>query len=334
MISFGIIGSGWRSEFYLRIAALLPEKFTVTGIFIRNPVKKEEFRIKYADKICDSIEELRQTGPDFVVSCVRKDGICDMITTLCRDGIAVLSETPLGADIGQIENFEKQVRPAWRVQIAEQFHFQPNNQAVKKVIDSGILGKVHQVQLSCCHDYHAVSLIRFFLDIGREIPQITTVTLPDAVTACNGRNGFLEDIKETTSRQAISILKYKGKSALYDFSDAQYFSDIRKSRIVIRGTKGEIVNDECTYLCGAVPLHFSFHRNMRGAGENLDGLYLESIVGNGTVLYENPFGKARLSDEEIAVATCLIKMREYLENGREFYSVSDAAADARTAYQQ
>lgn len=63
MISFGIIGSGWRSEFYLRIAALLPEKFTVTGIFIRNPVKKEEFRIKYADKICDSIEELRQTGP-------------------------------------------------------------------------------------------------------------------------------------------------------------------------------------------------------------------------------------------------------------------------------
>ena len=28
---FGIVGSGWRSEFFLRLARLLPERFRVTG---------------------------------------------------------------------------------------------------------------------------------------------------------------------------------------------------------------------------------------------------------------------------------------------------------------
>ena len=35
MIKYGIIGAGWRSEFYLRIAELLPSKFSVSGIYIQ-----------------------------------------------------------------------------------------------------------------------------------------------------------------------------------------------------------------------------------------------------------------------------------------------------------
>ncbi len=28
---YGIVGSGWRSDFFLRLAALMPERFEVTG---------------------------------------------------------------------------------------------------------------------------------------------------------------------------------------------------------------------------------------------------------------------------------------------------------------
>ena len=40
MIRYAVIGAGWRSEFYLRIAALMPEKFEVSGIYIRNGQKR------------------------------------------------------------------------------------------------------------------------------------------------------------------------------------------------------------------------------------------------------------------------------------------------------
>ena len=58
MIKFGIIGAGWRSEFYLRIATLLPEEFSVSGIYIRNPEKRAEFAKKYNVSIFDNFDDL------------------------------------------------------------------------------------------------------------------------------------------------------------------------------------------------------------------------------------------------------------------------------------
>ncbi len=184
--------------------------------------------------------------------------------------------------------------------------------------------------LSCCHDYHGVSLIRFFLGIKDEIPKATTFSFPDKLNVYNGRNGTFEKAEESISQQKIAVLEYKNKSAIYDFSSEQYFSDIRQSRIVIRGTNGEIINNTCTYLDGVAPVTFDLKRNFCGSYENLDGMYLDSIVGNGKTLYINPFKKSRLSDEEIAIATCLVKMKEYLHNDKDFYNLSDAITDTAT----
>ena len=77
-------------------------------------------------------------------------------------------------------------------------------------------------------------------------------------------------------------------------------------------------------------------------GDNSLGTPIQQYISNetsriswsadGKVLYKNPFGKARLTDEEIAIATCLVKMAEYVESGKEFYSVKQAALDAKTAF--
>jgi hypothetical protein len=32
---FGLVGSGWRSRFFLRLARQLPERFAVTGVVTR-----------------------------------------------------------------------------------------------------------------------------------------------------------------------------------------------------------------------------------------------------------------------------------------------------------
>ena len=329
MIKYGIVGAGWRSEFYLRIAALMPDTFKVSGIYIRNRQKREEFSKKYNTPIFNTLEKLLETDYDFIVSCVNKTGICDTIRELADKNIPILTETPIGTSNKEIDDFLCEIKPEWRVQVAEQFHFMPRNAAIKSVIESGILGEITQVQLSCCHDYHAASLIRFFLGTGDEMPETSAFTLTDTVNRYNSRAGLLSESETVTAEEKFVVLIFKYRTALYDFNYEQYFSDIRRSRILIRGTNGEIFNDECTYLKNGLPYSFTLRRNSYGANESLDGFTLVNITAEGNVLYENPFKSARLSDEEIAIATCLLNMKKYIDTGIPFYSLEEAAIDSK-----
>lgn len=329
MIKYGIIGAGWRSEFYLKIAALLPDTFKVSGIYIRNPENQKEFASKYSVTICSTLEDLLKTDFDFIVSCVNKAGICDTVKELAGKNIPLLTETPIGTSLNEIDDFLSEINPLWRVQVAEQFHFQPRNQAIKTIIDSGILGEITQVQLSCCHDYHAASLMRFFLGTGNELPEGFSFALNDNVNRYNSRGGLLKEPQTVTAEEKFVVLKFNGKTAVYDFNYEQYFSDIRSSRILIKGTNGEILNDECTYLKNGLPHSFTLRRNFYGANESLDGFTLVNITAEGNVIYENPFKGARLSDEETAIATCLLNMKKYLETDVPFYSLQEAALDSR-----
>ncbi|MBO4432497.1 MAG: Gfo/Idh/MocA family oxidoreductase, partial [Clostridia bacterium] len=262
MINYGIIGAGWRAEFYIRIAALCPERFKVSGVFIRNPQKREEFSKKYNIPIFDTLDGLLKTDFDFIVSCVSKASINETAQMLADSGIPVLTETPVT---------DKNLRG--KIQVAEQFHFMPRNQAYKKIIESGILGNIRQVQLSCCHDYHAASLTRFFLGINDEKPQKAEIKLTDKVNRYNSRAGFTEPT-EVDAEQKIVVFDFGEKTAVYDFNYEQYFSDIRGMRTVIRGTNGEIINNTVTYLKDGLPRSFDLERNNSGAEENLDGYSL------------------------------------------------------------
>lgn len=315
MLNYGIIGAGWRAEFYLRIASLCPERFNACGVFIRNPQKREVFSKKYNVSVFDSLDGLLKTDFDFIVSCVNKESIDETAQMLADKGIPVLTETPVTR--GNLSG---------KIQVAEQFRFMPRNQAYKAITKSGILGCIHQVQLSCCHDYHAASLIRFFLDIKDEKPRKTEIKLTDKLNRYNSRAGLMKP-NAVNSEQKITVLDFGEKSAVYDFNYEQYFSDIRTSRIVIRGTNGEIVNDTVTYLKDGLPHSFNLKRNCFGIKENLDGFSLLNITGNGEILYDNPFAGARLSDEEIAISTCLVKMKKFVDTGEEFYSGKDAYID-------
>ncbi len=332
MIRDGVVGAGWRAEFYLRIAALVPEKFEVTGIFVRNPDARHKIADTYSVKVCESLDELLDTGCDFVVSCVGSKSILDMAATLAEHGMPVLTETPAGTDLDMIRAMREKLQPDWKIQVAEQFHLQPRHSALQAVVDSGILGEVHHLQLSTCHGYHAVSLIRKYLHTGDRMPDIQKVILPDISMRYNSRQGISEPTP-TDMPQTIATLTFGDKSAVYDFTRAQYFSAIRGKRILIRGEKGEIVNDTCTYLNGDQPMTFSLTRDTFGANGSLNGLYLRAITGNGQTWYRNPFPGARLTDEEVAIATCLIKMDEYLQGGAPFYPIEEALLDTEISLQ-
>ena len=91
--------------------------------------------------------------------------------------------------------------------------------------------------------------------------------------------------------------------ASYDFTDNQWHNQLRFRRIVIRGSRGEIADDDVVRLTGPrTILRSSLVRSQLGYDLNLDGFDTEHISFDGRVVYRNPFLGLRLMDEEIAIA--------------------------------
>ena len=78
---------------------------------------------------------------------------------------------------------------------------------------------------------------------------------------------------------------------------------LRTSRIVIRGSAGEIVDDVVTRLHDpTTPITAALSRRQTGIDLNLEGLDLKHISFDGDVVYRNPFAGSGMSDDDIAVA--------------------------------
>ena len=75
------------------------------------------------------------------------------------------------------------------------------------------------------------------------------------------------------------------------------------------------------------PVTVTLERQDTGQNGNLEGYFHRGILAGSEWVYNNPFPSARLSDDEIAIASCLAKMHEYVENGTPFYSLAEAAQD-------
>lgn len=318
MINFVIIGAGWRAEFYLRISKFLPEIFNVKAICIRNKERAKDIAVKYNVKVVDNIDDLLKEEFDFVVNCINKTDISDLAVELADRGHFVLCETPIISKPVFGHNYEK-------IQVAEQFHLKGIYQAIKKIVDMGVIGELSYVNMSMAHDYHGMSLIRFLFNEYDEPVKLADKTFETEILKTNGRGGELMNKHIGSSTQKIKIYSFGAKYAVYDFTDDQYFSPIRRDRILLRGTKGEIENTKVRY----------FNKNNKFVESEiivqksglLDGFYNDKIVFESEVLFDFPFKEARLSEEEIAIAQCLIKMKQYIATGNELYSYEKAYKD-------
>jgi hypothetical protein len=115
---------------------------------------------------------------------------------------------------------------------------------------------------------------------------------------------------------------------VFDFTGDQYFSWIRSPRVLVRGERGEINNREVRYLQDfKTPVELELRRVDAGQYGNLEGYYHKGILAGSEWVYRNPFVPGKLTDDEIAIATCLTKMAAYAGGGPSFYSLAEAAQD-------
>ena len=327
--AFGIIGSGWRAEFFLRVAQACPDLFRVVGVTTRSADKARSLAARFDVPVFSSADELlKTTRPKFVVTSVPRAVNVEMIGKAAAAGIPVLSETPPAADIEGMEGLCELVAKGARIQVAEQYHLQPHHAARIAFARSGKLGKINQAQVSVAHGYHGISLIRRFLGVRFENARITGREVKSKMIQGPGRDGPPTAERLIDAAQVIITYDFGDRLGILDFMGSQYFSPVRGQRLLVLGERGEIINRRATYLKDYLTaVRVSFDRHEAGPEGNLEGLYLKGIQAGEEWVYENPLVPARLTDDEIAVGSCLLRMSEYLETGQPFYSLAEACQD-------
>ena len=97
MIPFAIIGTGWRSLFYHRVARACPDRFKVVGVVTRNPAKAADLAGRFGVRLYTSVDDLAAAAnPMFVVTSVPSDVNLGVLRALADRQIPALSETPPG----------------------------------------------------------------------------------------------------------------------------------------------------------------------------------------------------------------------------------------------
>ncbi len=232
-IRFGIIGGGWRSLFFLRIAQAMPEKFEVAGMYVRNPAKGQELEKAWGVKTYRTLDELLKINDlRFMVVSVPRTIAPEILQTLAEHSIPALTETPPAPDVPGLLALHDLSKRGARIQVAEQYHLQPLHAARIALARSGKLGTITQAQVSIAHGYHGISLIRRFLDISYEPVTITAHSFTSPIIAGPDRYAPPEQEKIVNSEQTIAYLNFGEKLGVFDFTSDQYHSWIRSPRLL------------------------------------------------------------------------------------------------------
>ena len=332
-ITFALYGGGWRAEFYARVARAMPEKYEITAALVRREETAARLRRLYGIPSVFRLEDLLNTRPDFVVLCITKVDIADALCDLMGKNIPVLCETPPAVEKEKLLRVWDSSRRAasCAVQIAEQYPLQPYYAACFAA--APLLGDVSNLTTGMVHGYHAVSLIRRFLNVGFETAAITGRQYTFPVCRTGGRQGMCYTGEPLgAARNRFDLVFASGKAAFFDFSAEQYDSYIRARHFNLQGTKGEI-NDLCVrYVNDAGdPVRAEMRRLDLGVYGNREWSHF-GIEMNGRFLYKSPCLNARLNDDELAVAACLDRMNDKVRFGRDGgYSLADGLQDAYLA---
>ncbi|GAA0133791.1 hypothetical protein YSY43_06310 [Paenibacillus sp. YSY-4.3] len=330
-VKFSIIGgAGFRAQYFLRIAEALPERFRVSGMVVRNESKARAMEEQWGVTSYRSLEQLlKSESPDFIVVSVSGSAGMEYLFKLAEAGIPALMETPPAPDLEGLEVLHDRLTATGaRVQVAEQYHFHPIEEARLALIHSGRLGRITETTVSISQLYHGVSLIRKMLGITFEEVKIRGMRFQSEWVQGPTRQGPPTEDAMIPLQRDLAWLDFGDRLGIYDFTKDQHRSWVRSNHLSVRGERGEIFDSRILIQQeSTIPLQMELKRINKGELENQEGYFLQGILFGDQWLYDNPFTPARLYDDEIAIARCLQRMAEYIQGGPEFYSLAEASQD-------
>ena len=325
--TFALIGSGWRAQMILTVAREL-DTIECGGVVVRTPRRLEVPAFTSLDAC------LHEFRPDFVLTATPRAVTPRFIAEAVDKGLPVLAETPPAPDLAGLRALWSAVGDSRLVQVAEQYPMMPSHAARAALVASGAIGTPTQVQVSSTQQYHAVALIRQLLAAGRGPVSVRATRFVAPLVSPLSRTGWTEDEEAHPTTTTIATLDFgNGRSGVYDFTEQQTRNQLRFRRLTVRGSAGELHNDEVIRMTGPRTLvRTPLVRRQTGYDLDLIGYDTEHISLGSEVLYRNPYPGRRWMDEEIAMATLLERMASWVRGeGPEPYPLAEGAQDQQLA---
>ena len=326
---FAIIGSGWRSEFLLRMARAAPDRLEVVAVVARTEAEAERIAARWGVPTMRTIGEALACNPEFVVSAVSWPSMPVVVRELVAAGAKVMAETPPAPELEGLRSLWRDVGASGLVQVGEQYTRMPGHASRLAVVHAGVIGSVTSVEVASTHLYHAVSLIRAFLGVDMDPVDVNArafrAPLVDPLTFA----GWRTDPKPEPKTTMIATLDFDdGRMGLYNFVDNQWWNPLIARRVVIRGSLGEIVDDTVTRLTSEGPVTSPIVYRRTGVDMNLEGNEVVHTSFDGRVIYRNEWVGTNLSEDDIAVADHLAAVGLWArEEGPEPYPLAQGCQD-------
>ncbi|GAA4670307.1 gfo/Idh/MocA family oxidoreductase [Phytohabitans rumicis] len=325
MTTFALAGFGFRAAAFHRVAQALPQVRCV-GAVVRAPHRRSLPVAAFGD-VAECVREAR---PDFLVTAVPRTANPGIIADAVAYGLPVLAETPPAADLPGLRALWAAVGGSGLVQVAEQYLLMPTHAARLAATGAGIIGTPTQVQVSSTQQYHAVSLIRGLLGVGHAAARVRAVRTVAPLLDPLGRAGWTDDPRPKQATTTIATLDFDGgRSGVYDFTTGQTRNLLRFRRLLVRGTHGELRDDEIVHMPAPRTItRTPLVRRQSGHDLDLNGFDTETITLGAQVLYRNPYPGHRFNDDEIATATLLDAMAAWVRRvGPPPYPLAEGAQD-------
>ncbi|MDR1236945.1 MAG: Gfo/Idh/MocA family oxidoreductase [Propionibacteriaceae bacterium] len=329
-IRFAAIGTGWRTEFFLRVAKAVPEQLQVAVVVGRTASSIQRLAEQYGVATSLDVADLASHAPEFVAASVPWAATPSLTAELAEAGYHVYCETPPAPDLAGLRALWERVGSrAELIQIGEQYYRMPGHAARLSVVRDGVIGRPNSVEIASTHMYHAVALIRDYLAVGMR-PAVARASkfsagLLDPLTF----NGWVENPVPQPRTSTVGTLDFgDGQYGLYNFVDNQWWNPLLSRRIAIRGSNGEIVDNTVLRLVDGDPVTSAIEYRRVGVDMSLEGNEVIHASFDGKVIYRNQFRGSYLSEDDIAVADHLVAMGKYVRGeGPAPYPLADGCQD-------
>ena len=147
----------------------MSQHFEVVCVQVRDPVKGQVYADRWQLPVVNTLPELlEREEPEFVIVSVSQPAAAEVIASVASTGLPVLTETPPGQTMVELERLTALTRNGAHIQVAEQYPFQPLHAARITLARDGRLGDITQAQVSAAHGYRGVSLMRLMLGVDFE----------------------------------------------------------------------------------------------------------------------------------------------------------------------